>query len=121
MDNFNKSRFDPRQRPQGKSGGGSGGPGRGRPTRGGKKPNARHIPKPPAAPKAIDYDDTGQEAAYLKSLVEAETKVVVVLKTGENLHGIIRYYDRDVFSLGPADGGPKLFLRKTGVRYLYEE
>ena len=54
-------------------------------------------------------------------MVDRETPVVVVLSSGEKLRGVVRYYDRDVFSLGPANGGPKLFLRKTGIRYLYEE
>ncbi len=83
--------------------------------------NERRTPRVPPVPKVIDHDDTGREAAYLKELIDDETPIVVVLRTGEKLRGIVRYYDRDVFSLGPADGGPKLFLRKTGVRYLYEE
>ncbi len=83
--------------------------------------NVHRTPRVPPVPKVIDHDDTGREAAYLKELIDDETPVVVVLRTGETLRGIVRYYDRDVFSLGPADGGPKLFLRKTGVRYLYEE
>ena len=113
MANFTKSRFGSRP---------GGPPSKGQPyKKKGKKKHGHHAPKAPPVPKAIDYDDTGQEAAYLKMLIDQETPVVVVLRTGEKIRGIVRYYDRDVFSLGPADGGPKLFLRKTGVRYLYEE
>jgi len=114
MANFTKSRFGSRP---------GGPPSKGRPQgqKKGKKKNVHRVPKAPPVPKVIDYEDTGQEAAYLKMLIDKETPVVVVLRTGEKLRGIVRYYDRDVFSLGPADGGPKLFLRKTGVRYLYEE
>ncbi|HEX4945931.1 MAG TPA: Sm ribonucleo-like protein [Blastocatellia bacterium] len=114
MANFTKSRFGSRPGP----------PSKGKSFKKKKKSskkNARRAPKAPPAPKVIDYEDTGMEAAYLKSLIDKETPVVVVLRTGEQLRGIVRYYDRDVFSLGPADGGPKLFLRKTGIRYLYEE
>jgi hypothetical protein len=81
----------------------------------------RQMGRPAAVVEAPDYEHTGQEAAYLKSLVESGQTVVVVLNSGEHLRGHVRYYDRDVFSLGPADGGPKLFLRKSSVRYLYEE
>lgn len=112
MANFTKSRFGSRPGPPSK--------GKSFKKKKGKK-NARRAPKPPPAPKPIDYEDTGMEAAYLKALIDKETPVVVVLRTGEQLRGIVRYYDRDVFSLGPVDGGPKLFLRKTGIRYLYEE
>lgn len=114
MANFTKSRFGSRP-------GGPPSKGKSHKKNKGKKKNARRAPKAPPAPKVIDYEDTGQEAAYLRTLIDKEIPVVVVLRTGEKLRGIVRYYDRDVFSLGPADGGPKLFLRKTGVRYLYEE
>ena len=64
---------------------------------------------------------TGSEAAYLKSLVDSRAMMTVVLTTGERLRGRIRYYDRECFSLGPAAGGPKIFLRKSSVCYMQEE
>lgn len=73
------------------------------------------LPTPPLNP-----EETGQEAAYIKELIDTGKSVVVVLRSGERLRGQVRYYDRDVFSLGQFDG-PKLFLRKSSVRYLYEE
>ncbi len=76
----------------------------------------QHAPRPPAP---VDLESTGQEAAYFRQLIDAEVPVVIVLKTGEQLRGYVRYYDRDVFSLGQ-EVGPKLFLRKESVRYLYE-
>lgn len=57
----------------------------------------------------------------MKSLVDSRATVTVVLTTGEELRGRIRYYDRDTFSVGPADGGPKVFLRKSSVVCIREE
>jgi hypothetical protein len=68
-----------------------------------------------------NIESTGMESLYLKELIESEKMVVVVLTSGEEVRGFVRYYDRDVFSIGPADGSPKVFIRKSGVRYLYEE
>jgi hypothetical protein len=51
---------------------------------------------------------------------QARATVTVVLITGEELKGRIRYYDRDCFSIGPAAGGPKIFLRKSSVRCIVE-
>lgn len=65
-------------------------------------------------------DSTGLEAAEWRALVESGARVTVVLDSGERLSGRIRYYDRECISLGPADGGPKIFLRKSKVRYLME-
>ena len=86
-----------------------------------RKKNKPKRPPRPAPQMPSDPESTGEEATYLKSLVDQATPVVVVLKSGEQLHGQLRYYDRDVFSLGPSDGGPKLLLRKSSIRYLYEE
>jgi len=86
-----------------------------------KRSNYRKRVERPAATSNNMGDSTGYEAAYLKSLIDSGTRIVVVLTSGEKLRGQIRYYDRDCFSLGPTDGGPKLFLRKSSIRYIYED
>jgi sRNA-binding regulator protein Hfq len=85
------------------------------------KNNKRNRPPGPPSVSHSDPDVTGAEAAYLKTLVDMGTDVVVVLKSGEQLRGQVRYYDRDVFSLGQGEGAPKLLIRKSSIRYLYEE
>jgi hypothetical protein len=70
---------------------------------------------------AQTIESTGMEAWYMKQLMTSEIPIVVVLDTGERVRGFVRYYDKDTFSLGPADGSPKMFLRKESIRYLYEE
>ncbi len=71
--------------------------------------------------RPVASDQTGEEAAYLKSLVDSRARVTVVLTTGERFSGRIRYYDIQCFSLGPAGGGPKLFFRKENVQSIREE
>ncbi len=98
--------------------------GAGKPTK--KKGKKKHLSKRPKKKKVISQqqtsiESTGMESLYLKELIEEEKMVVVVLNTGEQVRGYVRYYDRDVFSIGPADGSPKVFVRKSGVRYLWEE
>jgi len=70
----------------------------------------------PAAPGR-----TGEEAVYLKSLVDSRARVTVVLKTGERFSGRIRYYDLHCFSLGQGGGAPKLFLRKENIQSIVKE
>src|SRR5574341_1719213 len=106
-------------KPGGKPGGRFGKPGK--PGKRGKKRGSKRKKKPVKKAPPPSLDTTGMEGYYLKQLIESETPVVVVLNTGEKIRGFVRYYDRDVFSLGPADGGPKMFLRKESIRYLYEE
>lgn len=105
--------------PGGKMSNQKGGGGKG-PRPGAKRPVLKKKPSRPAGAQT-SIENTGREINYLRHLTESGKTVVVVLNTGENLRGVIRYYDRDVFSLGPSDGGPKIFLRKDGIKYLYEE
>jgi small nuclear ribonucleoprotein (snRNP)-like protein len=64
---------------------------------------------------------TGDEAAYLKSLVDSRKVVTVVFSNGDRLRGRVRYYDRDFLSVGPAERGPNVLLRKSSIRYISED
>jgi sRNA-binding regulator protein Hfq len=85
----------------------------------------RHRPerfrKPPEIGNFVHPEDTGSEAAYLKSLIDSRAKITVVLQNGEQFHGRLRYYDRDCFSIGLSAKGPRIFLRKASVSYISEE
>jgi len=102
-------------KPGGKFGKAAGGPKKGK-----KRPPKRKKKVVKKAP-AQTIESTGMEAWYMKQLMTSEIPIVVVLNTGEKVRGFVRYYDKDTFSLGPADGTPKMFLRKESIRYLYEE
>ncbi len=75
----------------------------------------------PQVRELVHPEHTGSESAYLKSLVDSQTKVTVVLKDGERFQGHIRYYDRHCFSIGLSATGPRIFLRKASVSYIAEE
>lgn len=116
----------------GRPGGGGGGrPGGGRPGAG--KPMGKPFGKKKAAKKKRSFgkkaakkatfpnlENTGMEGLYFKDLIEAEQLVVMKLNDGKEVRGFVRYYDLDVISIGPEDGSPKMFVRKDGIRYMYE-
>src|SRR5262245_43499424 len=104
----------------GKSGGGKFGRAAGGPKKSKKRPPKRKKKVIKKAP-AQTIDSTGMEAWYMKQLMTSGIPIVVVLDTGEKVRGLVRYYDKDTFSIGPSDGSPKIFLRKDSIRYLYEE
>ncbi len=79
------------------------------------------VPDDPEDDDSSEVASTGSEAGYLRSLIDSRTRVTVVLCGGERVRGRIRYYDRDTFSVGPAGGGPKIFLRKADVKYILED
>lgn len=83
--------------------------------------HGEHPPRLPEAHELMQPEHTGSESAYMKSLIDSRAKVTVVLRSGEQLQGHIRYYDRDCFSIGTVNNGPKLFLRKDSVCYIAED
>jgi small nuclear ribonucleoprotein (snRNP)-like protein len=85
-----------------------------------KRPISKKKKKPIKKSPAPNIEVTGMEALYMKELMEEDRVVVVVLNNGDPVRGVVRYYDKDVFSLGPDDGSPKIFLRKENIRYIYE-
>jgi sRNA-binding regulator protein Hfq len=81
-----------------------------------ERPERDEMPEETPDPTA-----TGSEAVYLHSLVESKKLVTVLLKTGDRLRGRIRYYDREMLSLGQTDGGPNIFLPKHSIHQIIEE
>jgi host factor-I protein len=65
-------------------------------------------------------DDTGMEAAYLKSLGEKQTPVMVKLLSGEIVRGWIEYYDVAMVRL-TREGAPNLFIFKHEIMYIAED
>jgi hypothetical protein len=68
----------------------------------------------------VHPEHTGSETEYFKTLIDTHAKVTVKLTDGERLHGFIRYYDSDCFSIGLSAEGPRIFLRKASVAYIAE-
>ena len=66
-------------------------------------------------------ESTGAESDYWRSLVDSRADVTVVLESGEQLKGRIRYCDLNCFSIHLADRGLNVFLRKSSVLCIYEE
>jgi len=65
-------------------------------------------------------EQTFEEAKYLKRLIENSTPVRVKMYDGEEVRGIIEYYDQRFIRL-TRDGAPNLFIFKQDIKYLSEE
>ena len=65
-------------------------------------------------------EHTFEEAKYLKQLIENAAKVRVKMVDGEEVDGVIEYYDQSFIRL-TRDGQPNLFIFKHDIKYLQEE
>jgi host factor-I protein len=65
-------------------------------------------------------EQTFEEARYLKQLIESATPVRVKMADGEEVVGVIEYYDQSFIRL-TRQGLPNLFIFKQDIKYLQEE
>ena len=77
-----------------------------RPERGGKKLT------PP--------EQTNAENFYYQKQMQSKTPMVVVLKDGEEIHGIIEWYDRNCIKVNRT-GQPNLMIYKPCIKYMFKE
>ena len=64
-------------------------------------------------------EQTFEEPKYLKQLIEHSTPVRVKMMDGEEVSGIIEYYDQSFIRL-TRDGEPNLFIFKHDIKYIQE-
>jgi host factor-I protein len=65
-------------------------------------------------------EQTFEEAKYLKQLIEQQAAVRVKMADGEEVVGVIEYYDQSFIRL-TREGAPNLFIFKHDIKYLSEE
>ncbi|MGH2361313.1 MAG: Hfq-like protein [bacterium] len=75
-----------------------------------RKPQKRPIPP----------EQTNAENFYYVKQMQARTPMVVVLGDGEELHGVIEWYDRGCIKVNRSSG-PNLLVYKANIKYLYKE
>ena len=78
------------------------------------------MSNPPTGKSARAPEQTFEEAKYLKQLIETSTPVRVTMEDGEQVVGVIEYYDQSFIRL-TRDGLPNLFIFKQDIKYLQEE
>ena len=63
-------------------------------------------------------DHTSAEAFYYLKQMNAKTPMVVVLTDGEEVHGVIEWYDRTCIKIN-REGAPNLLVLKHCIKYMY--
>lgn len=71
--------------------------------------------KKPAPP-----EQTNAENFYYVKQMQAKTPMVVVMQDGEQIRGVIEWYDRSCIKVH-RNGEPNLLIYKPCIKYLYKE
>jgi host factor-I protein len=72
--------------------------------------------KKPAPP-----ENTNAENFYYQKQMQSRTQMVIVLRDGEQVHGIIEWYDRNCIKVNRDAGEPNLMIYKPAIKYMYKE
>jgi host factor-I protein len=71
--------------------------------------------------KAAPPEQTNAENFYYQKQMQSRTPMVIVLQDGEEVHGIIEWYDKACIKIVREDGGPNLMIYKPAIKYMYKE
>ena len=74
----------------------------------------------PPRRKQVPPEQTNAEAFYYLKQMNSRTPMVVVLKDGEELRGVIEWYDRICIKVNRM-GAPNLMVMKDCIKYMYKE
>ena len=72
--------------------------------------------KKPAPP-----EQTNAENFYYQKQMQSRTPMVIVLRDGEEVHGIIEWYDRNCIKVNRENGEPNLMIYKPAIKYMFKE
>jgi host factor-I protein len=70
--------------------------------------------------KAAPPEQTNAENFYYQKQMQSKTPMVIVLRDGEQIHGVIEWYDKSCIKV-VRNGGSNLLIYKPAIKYLYKE
>ena len=75
----------------------------------------------PAGPKKTPPPgQTHAENFYYQKQMQSKTPMVVVLKDGEEIHGVIEWYDKRCLKVNRTGGLPNLLIYKPNIKYIFK-
>ena len=80
-----------------------------------ERPAGAQGGKKPAPP-----EQTNAENFYYQKQMQSRTPMVIVLRDGEEIRGIIEWYDRNCIKVNREDGEPNLMIYKPAIKYMFK-
>jgi sRNA-binding regulator protein Hfq len=71
--------------------------------------------------KTAPAEQTNAENFYYQKQMQSRTPMVIVLRDGEEIRGIIEWYDRNCLKVNRDRGEPNLMIYKPAIKYMYKE
>ncbi len=81
----------------------------------------RERPDRPSAGKKLPPPETTHaENFYYQKQMQGKTAMVIVLRDGEEIHGVIEWYDRNCLKVNRTSQ-PNIVVYKPAIKYMYKE
>jgi host factor-I protein len=74
-----------------------------------------------AGKKLAPPEQTNAENFYYQKQMQSRTMMVIVLRDGEEVRGIIEWYDKNCLKVNRENGDPNLMIYKPAIKYMYKE
>lgn len=71
--------------------------------------------------KVAPLEQTNAENFYYQKQMQSRTPMVIVLRDGEEVHGIIEWYDKTCIKVIRENGAPNLMIYKPAIKYMFKE
>jgi sRNA-binding regulator protein Hfq len=71
--------------------------------------------------KTAPPEQTNAENFYYQKQMQSRTPMVIVLRDGEEVHGVIEWYDKTCIKVIREDGAPNLMIYKPAIKYMFKE
>lgn len=71
--------------------------------------------------KPTPPEQTNAENFYYQKQMQSRTPMVIVLSDGEEVHGVIEWYDRNCIKINRDNGEPNLMIYKPAIKYMFKE
>lgn len=94
-------------------------PSLGRPENGHMLTERRERPMMPK--KAPPPEQTHAENFYYQKQIQAKTRMVIVLRDGEEVHGTLEWYDKNCIKIIRSTGQSNLLIYKPAIKYMFKE
>jgi host factor-I protein len=88
--------------------------------------NSTHAQAPmerrerPSGKKVAPPETTNAENFYYQKQMQGKTPMVIVLRDGEEIHGVIEWYDKYCLKVNRTSQ-PNVVVYKPAIKYMYKE
>lgn len=91
-----------------------------RPDRPDRSDRDRHDRPGGGGRKAAPPEQTNAENFYYQKQMQSKTPMVIVLRDGEEIHGMIEWYDKSCLKVA-RNGQSNLLIYKPAIKYMFKE